>query len=354
MGFEILGLNLVTTAGILGAVLLVLGFMKMYKSKGTKKIATIFGIGLVALFLATAFVGQLQTVTWLTSDWNTKPASVGDTGTTVGGELPKTGSCLGIEDTTVTLSASDKYTGSATGGTHRYKVNNGIALTVSDAGTITASPGDVLDILVGNASVTDKFFGKVLRTVVPCQGTFRVPGMNVVQNETSALDVDFYNRDGNKMDSGENKQVLNNDDIKTVKLRWMGASDKGYPYGVLAVFEYNSTAFDKIEVIGATKSSTPNFYTVGATSRTTSAYLIPGIEDVTEVEYLVNVDASGNGPQDGTGTTNMSSGVNVTFYPLDYYIDEDNGGTFAGPAVEDEDNVKTFPHTASVVNIFFE
>ena len=350
MGFEILGLNLVTTVGILGAVLLVLGFMKMYKSKNTKKMANVLGIAFVGLFFATAFVSQLSSVTWLTSDWNTKPASVG-TGT-VGGDLPNTGSCLGIEDTTVTLSAVDKYTGSATGGTHRYKVNNGVALTVSDAGTITASPGDVIDLLWGNASTDDKFFGEVSRVIVPCSGTFRI-AEKLVQNETGALDVDFYNRDLIKMDEGataNGNQTLGDSDEKTIKMRWSTSSQKGYAHGVLAIFEYNKTAFDSVNVLGAQSSATPSFYTVGNSFRTTSAYIIPGQEDVKETEYLVNVKSSSNGPIVSDATSN---GMNVTFVPLDYYIDEDNGGAFAGPAVEDEDNVKTFPHTGTVVNIYF-
>ena len=38
----------------------------------------------------------------------------------------------------------------------------------------------------------------------------------------------------------------------------------------------------------------------------------------------------------------------MRFYPYDYFINEDVGGIFDGPAVEDEDDSQTFDHISTL------
>src|SRR3990167_3931556 len=75
-----------------------------------------------------------------------------------------------VEDTTVTLSATDAFNTSASGGTHRYRINGGPATTVADAGTFTALPGDVLSVLWGNGATTSGYYSFSQQLVVPCKG----------------------------------------------------------------------------------------------------------------------------------------------------------------------------------------
>ena len=64
------------------------------------------------------------------------------------------GTQCGVEDTTVTLSALNAYTAAAVGGRHVYRVNGGPVTGVADAGTFTASPGDVIQVLWANGTST--------------------------------------------------------------------------------------------------------------------------------------------------------------------------------------------------------
>ena len=60
------------------------------------------------------------------------------------------------------------------------------------------------------------------------------------------------------------------------------------------------------------------------------------------------------GTVDADDTNNPGNGyagdIRLTFYPKDYFINEDTGGTIDGPAAADEDSVQTFAHV-TVFNI---
>ncbi|MBU0959305.1 MAG: hypothetical protein KKB31_05160, partial [Nanoarchaeota archaeon] len=151
-----------------------------------------FGKGLVGfVFLGVGVAIALMQLGYL-SDLGLSPLAagvgagvgVGDTQDNLQADV--LGCDLGTK-TTVTLSAVDKYTSASAGTTHRYRINGNPALTVSNAGTLTASPGDKISILWGNETDAS-YYGDVSNVVVPCTGakTFTT---ELVQNGSLTIEV---------------------------------------------------------------------------------------------------------------------------------------------------------------------
>lgn len=246
------------------------------------------------------------------------------------------GKCVGIEDTTVTLSASDKFTSVATGGTHKYKINGNPALTVSDTGTFTASPGDKVQILWFNGSLSGAYYSDLDEVVVPCSGT-KTFSKQLVANGTGTIEV--FNEEGNLITTTGENETLSAGDVVTLTAKIKGAYQKGYPYGGVVIVEYNKSEIDDVIVdFGGSKVSTPASYTItfGATSSTV-AYSVPAILSNQIISGSVVIDADDvNNPTDDAGD------IILKFQPNNYYVNEDNGGAFEGPSIDDEKNVRTY------------
>lgn len=248
------------------------------------------------------------------------------------------GKCLTADTTTITLSAQDNYLSSATGGTHRYRINGNPALTVSDASTFTASPGDVITVLWENASL-DGYFSKVATYTVPCTGT-KTYSEKLSRNGT--LTVNFFNTDGNKINQVADNQTMVAGDIKNVRTEIEGTYQRDYPYGFIAVVEYNKTAMDDVQLtqsgVELTSAGIPQTHapTLGAES-TTKAYLISEIMSNQKLDLVAVLDADDTlNPIAGAGND-----VIITLFPRNYFINDKNGGAFEGPVAEDEYNAVT-------------
>ena len=244
-----------------------------------------------------------------------------------------------IEDTTVTLSAIDKYTSAAAGTTHRYKINGAPALTVSNAGTFTASPGDQLQILWGNGEDTT-YFGAVDTVTVPCSGT-KTYDTELYANGT--LTIEVFNEEGNLIDGSAENETLAAGDVVTLEAKLKGQYQKGFIYGGVIVAEWNSSELDDVVVdFGGSETSVPQIYTITfSTTSSTKAYSVPAIisNQILTGSIVLDADDSAN-PLDATDPV-------LTFYPNDYFINEDAGASFDGPAAEDEDDVQTFAHSTA-------
>ena len=226
---------------------------------------------------------------------------------TTPGVKPAGTSLCAVEDTTVTLSAIDRYTSSAVGGQHIYKINGEPYSTVSDKGTFTASPGDRLQILFGNASNGVNYFSELKSVVVPCKGTFPVSA-ELVQNGT--LTIEVFNEEGNLIDSSGENETLSAGDVVTLTSKLKGTYQKGFPYGGIIVVEFNNSDFDDIIVdFGGVKTNVPNFYTVSSTANTVRAYEVSPIlsNQIIEGSITLDVDDSNN-PGDANDPT-------LKFYP---------------------------------------
>ena len=326
------------------------GIYKVSKVKGSKVANT--GKGIAVIFLLIVALGGVYLAGWgsyIGTQYGS-PLAVGfaagvtPTPTPTPSQATPSGICA-VEDTTVTLSASDKYTTAATGGSHRYKINGGSALTVSDAGTLTASPGDKIKILFMNESSTS-YFSQVLDTVVPCSGTKTFsPEGGLVRNGT--LTIEVFNEEGNLISDPEN-ETLAAGDVVTLTAKLKGTYQRGFPYGGVMVVEFNGTGSgseidDVIVDFGGSEISVPAIYAITMSVNTrTKAYTIPAIlsNQILEGSIVIDADDSNNPKGDLTD-------ILLTFYPNDYLVNEDTGGSYDGPAIVDEDSVQTFAHASA-------
>lgn len=245
-----------------------------------------------------------------------------------------------IEDATVTLSAQDAYTASATGGTHRYRVNGAPASTVSDGGTFTASAGDVIEVLWYNGATSTYFSARDTYTV-PCNQGAPIFSTELVADGTQVIEV--FNEEGNLIDSSGENETLGAGDVVTLSANIKGAFQTGLPYGGVMVVEYNTTAYDDVIAdFGGSKVSVPDFYTVSSTGNIARAYSIPAIasNDILRGSMVLDADDTINPAVDNADVT-------ITLYKSNYFINEDTGGSFDGPAVMDEDSAQIYSTTAT-------
>ncbi len=316
---------------LVAVVLLLLGIFQKGKTKEQGKM--FLGIGAAGLALVFLAPGLLT----------------GGTLSTTGGGLV-TQSVVGcnVEDTTVTLSAVDEFTAVSAGTTHRYRIDNNPALTVSNAGTLTASPGDSIEILWGNESDA-AYYGAVSTEVIPCSGTFTF-SQDLQQNGT--LTIEVFNEEGNLIDAAGENETLGVGDVVTLTANLKGQFQRGFPFGGVMIVEFNGTGAtsvidDVIVDFGGSEVPIPSFYviTLGTNSRT-KAYSIPSISSNEILRGSITIDAD-----DSNNPLDVGDPV-LTFVPNDFFVDGDQGGAFSGPATEDEDDLQTFAHTtAFTVNL---
>lgn len=323
-------LLIIGIVGIVGSQ----GFVK--KSGKKRKNWTFFfgGIAIVGL-LGMSAVGVIPGLSG--------PINLGDTFAVTGGDnsqgidVDVTGCDLGTK-TTVTLSAIDKYTSLATGGTHRYRINGAPAVDIADAGTFTASPEDQITVLWANESKT-LYYGEIGEYKVPCAGakTFYT---ELSQNGT--LSSSLKDSDDIALEGSANNQTLSAGDVKTLSMKLSGTYQNDFPYGFVAVVEYNNTAIDDVilsTVDGVELQSDVVLQSYSATYGAVSskkAYAVSAINSNADLNLKVTIDAD-----DSVNPSVGTADVIVTLYPKDYFINEKNGGEFEGPSGEDETNTLT-------------
>jgi len=328
----------VTWAGVILAVgLLVAIFSVAKKMKAnSRKSMAFFGIALISLG-AIAMSGSIAQLSGL----NDK-ISFGDT-LSVGGEeevdlnVDVTGCDVGTK-TTVTLSATDKYTTGAVGGYHRYKVNGNPAIEIADQGTFTASPGNTITVLWNNET-SSGYYGSTNTYVLECTGakTFSTQSVN-----NGTLTSSLKDSDDNTIDGSANNQTLGAGDVKDVAIKLSGEYKKDFPYGFVAVIEMNKTSMDDVVLSTdsgsvLTTATVPQSYSAvyGAES-VKKAYFVPAIVSNSDLRLKATLDAD-----DTINPGPGGSDAIIVLYPMNYFINEDNGGAFEGPSAEDEDNALT-------------
>lgn len=337
----------ITTAMLILIISAVVGLGGNYvikQSKTRKMVFNIAMISVVAMIVAIVMANNLpEVLQFLNTPTFGQTFTVPGTDTTVtlaGGQATTSGGGIcAVEDTTVTLSAINKFTSVATGGTHRYRVNGAPALTVSDAGTFAASPGDSLEILWNNGSETNTaYYSAVSKELIPCAGT-KTFSSEVVSNGT--LTIEVFNEEGNLIVDASENETLGAGDVVTLSARMKGTFQTGHPYGGVIVAMYNNSAYDDVIVdFGGSKVSTPQFYTVTGTAYTTKSYSVPAILSTEIIPGTITIDVD-----DVDNPGGQDSAINLTFYSNDYFVNEDLGGAFEGPAVQDEDDAQTKEYT---------
>lgn len=325
---------------LVGAIVSIIAIAKKMDKKNRQLMGWIGGIAAVVGILAmTGIVPQLNGLNQIIDF-----GAIGGTTAAVGSPTPGSplvgGKCVGIEDTTVTLSATDMYTSVGSGGTHRYRINSGATNTVSDGGTFTASPGDTLEIVFENASASGTYFSVLATEVVPCSGTeeFHV---EVVPNGTITIDV--FNEEGNLISEGTENETVAAAEVVTLPAKLKGTYQKGIPYGGVIVVEYNGSEFDDVIVnFGGSEVPTPEVHTLANVNYETKTYTVPAIMSNAIIEGSIVLDAD-----DTNNPAGNLSDVVLDFRPNNYYFNEDTGASPEGPAVEDEDDTATYGHITS-------
>ena len=253
-----------------------------------------------------------------------------------------------VEDTTVTLSSKDQFTTAASSEIHRYTINGGAHKTLSDAGTFTASPGNSLQILYVNGSQGVSYFSAVATEVIPCQGTVEYTA-NLVTNGTMTIEV--FNEGGNLISSSINETFAAGD-VTTLDAKLKGTFQTGLPYGGVIVAEWNKSSMDDVIVnFGGSETSVPNIAntTYGSQSQK-KAYTIPAFlsNEILVGSVVVDVDDKGGATVARLLHPNAND-ILLTLYVNDYFVNEDTGGSFDGPAVEDEDDIQIRLHNTAFI-----
>ncbi|MBU0893908.1 MAG: hypothetical protein KKB88_00525 [Nanoarchaeota archaeon] len=334
-------LNIGSAIGVVALVIMVIAlFMKSKKSIKVAKVSAIFGVIGVLLLIPVVSTFLIGSVPFLGNDLNLQTQAIGDTTT---GEIPATTqngvTLCAVEDTTVVLSALNKETSIATGGTHRYKINGDPVLTVSNAGSFTASPGDKISILWMNGSETDSnYFSEISNEVVPCKGT-KTFTKNIYSNGTVTFEV--FNEENDLISGNTINETVSNGDVVDLDVKIKTQYQKAQEYGGIIVFEYASAMLDDVVLnLGGNKVSTPEYYHVNNGSQTTRAYSVPAFFGTTNVLGTLHIDVDDS--RDPTGVP--TDVINWTYYSNDYFINEDTGASWE-LGVQDEDSAQTKKYT---------
>lgn len=260
------------------------------------------------------------------------------------------GSLCAVEDTTVTLSGQDNYLATATGGSHRYRVNGNIATVATDGATFTASPGDKIDVLWRNGTTTG-YFSDVGSYTVPCKGTYEITE-KLSRNGT--FTTRLFNTNSVLIDGASNNQSITIGDLKSLKMEIEQPYQRDIPHGFVGVFEYNKSTLNNVIVqsngVELPTADVPNSYAIGySVSSARKAYLFPALESNKIQTYTVVLDA-----QSATAEAVLASNVNITYFPRNYFTNDKNGGAFEGPSVEDETNTLTRSANVDVAILYIQ
>jgi len=164
-----------------------------------------------------------------------------------------------IEDTTVTVSATDVYSPSTPVGSQYYWLNGQKQGYLVSGGSFQASPGDKVKILFAENSTT--YYGLEKEYTVPCQGTYSISEELFPMSTSEDWSVTLINDDGTSNTLAN--QTISAGLPKTVTVKLESAWNKaiGSPYipgdnNVLSC-RYNTTAYDSIDLTDDAGNSIP-------------------------------------------------------------------------------------------------
>ena len=245
-----------------------------------------------------------------------------------------------VEDTTVTLRSYDiENKGTATGDDHRVWLNGVYVGIYADGGTLTASPGDEVEVLFGNYSemgghdLTSSFYPTFETSTLGCVGTKTLAGFQKDLN-SSAVTVNVFNADNGFINTvwgaSADTQDLSADGEETVEMKLQATSEDFFGDGdVIVVFDANQNAFSDVILEGATETSAPSHHSSVANSRT-YAYEISELAGSKRESFDITLKAGSTEP-DGT-----NGNVTITLYDSCYYVNAETNEIVKG--YSDEDN----------------
>lgn len=338
--------------GVLGLLMLLGIFEKKKKTLKNSKIMLVVGVVLLLTLFPAVSTAIGGAVPFLSNPVNLQTQAIGGGGTgasTGGSTNVDVIGCDRSATITYTLSAQDKYNGTgAVGGTDRYRLNGGAWTTVSDGGTVSGSPYQTLEVLFGNGA-TSGYYSQPQTYELPCGVKTFSPQLVLNGSLTSTVKDNF----GTIVALATNNMSVAAGDVKDATVILSGQFQRDYPYGLVAVVDWNNTMIDDAKLMQGGQvfptANIPQTYTdIHKTGEVgTRAYLLPAIISNSDLEFKVNIDVD-----DTFGAATGSDNVTITYFPLNYFVNEDKGGTWDGPAAEDEDNAVTYTGgTTSVIYV---
>lgn len=250
-----------------------------------------------------------------------------------------------VEDTTVTFDMKDKYSATTTllGSIYVKDDAHTPVNKTTDAGQVVYSPGDELEIW-WNMETPAQYATRTTEKV-PCLGT-AVFNADVYRNGTITAQL-FSEDDGLALlaaDGADTKNSANSEalaagDVVSLVGSLTGQFERGYPYGFIAVVDYNRSSIDTVDMningVKAEAASAPSTHSpigsgINAAGRASKAFKIPAIVSNQKLDWTFTVDADDTIDPDAVG-----SPMNITFYDYDYYVSK-TGAIVLN--VEDTDN----------------
>jgi len=217
------------------------------------------------------------------------------------------------EDVTITISATDVYDSSVgIGGTHQYQICdvNGEEIcstlkTVSNGGTDTASPGNVVKVLFGfgNATGTSIYLNDYKTFIIKDQGTQQLKS-SLYRNGTVTSRI--FNEEGNLIDDVSENETIAAGDTPSLSFDLQGQFERGqFAYGGCMMVDYNTTGYDDVVVVfdkGTSKIGTPTYFTSRASGFQVKTYSIPPFKSNEKAAGTITIDADNTNDPTDDGT----------------------------------------------------
>jgi hypothetical protein len=257
-----------------------------------------------------------------------------------------------IEDTTVTVGpAQQRYkpTTKATSSYHQVFKNGVDKGAYLDGSTLTANPGDKLEIYYAyndSQAANAGYYASKQVFTVPCVGevtTAEAPDSDAYQlfkSDANNLTKQVFNwNNGNLNSLTADNMSLTAGDKKTNTMKLFGSYQNGFsPYGKIAtVVSVNSTTYQNIVIGDYPKITAPTHYRYPAhfgQEVYTYAFELPGIRSNEELDTTLYVEVKTT-PGDATVLPSEGNAISIFFIDQDWFQHTIDGNMVYG--YEDND-----------------
>jgi hypothetical protein len=294
--------------------------MKIYNDK---RGAAVFAIALVPALLLIA-VGMLAAMYFTGSGLFSAASTPSTTVQVQGGTLA---SCQ-VEDTTFTYNDLDGFViGTDPASTAYLSAGTkgpSVGTTVADDGTLTVSPGDLLEIVVGENSAT--YFSEVVKHTVPCSGTDSLSLTEAKIKAGGAPTITVINDDGATVNTDAAHESMSASSTYTALLKLRAPANQcSSKHGSVVAVEYDNTFFSTVEsslgtstdAIYAAHNSTGNC--VAGTCDQWVTFNYPSeLCDNDRDEFTLTFTTTSTQPTEDTNPA-------IHWLPRDYDVDQDTG-----------------------------
>lgn len=229
-----------------------------------------------------------------------------------------------VEDTTVTINTVEAFNNDVTvNDVYSYRVNGGAVSTGSSGGTVTASPGDVLEVLVASNNSATSWYGDWDTVEVSCRGTQDVTLETYDMTSGDFFTVTAVNDDGVTTNGGAtaSTQTIGAGDVGSYEITLKGTHEDAFGVSQTGMcIEYVTASFDEFYV---TDASGNRLDSIGKPSRLSTA------SGSTE-ECFVDSNFVGSGKKtyfavyDADDSNNPNSNHTLTLMDDDYYVGNNN------------------------------